>query len=189
MRRRRILLSVAAVLAGGLVQLVASVLWLLHSESGRDFALARAQSALAALGVEYQSIEGTIAGPLTLRGVRMDVGGTRVRADALVLDLAPSGLLARRLDVESLTGQGIVVELAPATDQPDDSADEPFAFPVLELPVAVHIEAASLRNIVVHPAPPPAPVAFRSTIRQLHGAAALVGGVTTSAIALLHQRQ
>lgn len=153
MRRRRILLWVAAVLAGGLVLLLATVLWLFHSESGRDFALGRAQSALDALGVEYQSIEGTIAGPLTLRGVRMDVGGTRVRADALVLDLAPSGLLARRLDVESLTGQGIEVQLAPAADEPDDAADEPFAFPDLELPVAVNIEAASLRDIVVHPAP------------------------------------
>lgn len=152
MRRRRVLLWVAAVLGAGLLLLVATLAWLLHSESGRDFALARAQSALQALGVEYRSIEGTLAGPLTLRGVRMDAGGTRVRAEALVLDLAPSGLLARRLDIESLTGQGIVVELA-AAEEPEPDSDAPFALPDLKLPVAVHIEDASLRDIVVQPAP------------------------------------
>lgn len=146
-RRRRWLPWLLALPVVLLAVLLGLWLFLLHTDTGRDLVLERA-APLA--GLRYAEAEGSLDGPLTLRGATFDAGDVTIEADVLQLDLAPRALWSRRVRVESLRGEGLRVLLpAESPARPEPAGDPLLALPELRLPVAIAIEDARLRDLVV----------------------------------------
>ncbi|MBN8727314.1 MAG: translocation/assembly module TamB domain-containing protein [Xanthomonadales bacterium] len=116
----------AGIVLGVLVLAIALfVAWLIGSQAGARFALARAVGATdGRLAVER--IEGRLAGPLTLTGVRWKdaEAGVDAKVARVALDLAPSELLARRVHVTALDVDGVDVALSTVPPRPEEPAGE-----------------------------------------------------------------
>ncbi len=117
--------------------------WLLGSEAGLRFALARADGALTG-GLEVARARGTLAGPLELEGVELDLGRTRIAVARLAVDLRITPLLLGRVQATTLEADGVRVQVTP------DPAAPPFALPErIDLPVHVALERFAVRDLEV----------------------------------------
>ena len=132
--------------------LVVGAVWLLGSETGLRFALARARGALGP-GFAVAEAHGTLTGPLELTGLELRSGGTRITVAHLRLDLRTTPLLLGRLQATGLEADGVRVRVVPDPDA------APFVLPDrIELPVHVALERFELRDVEfrVGDAPPAA---------------------------------
>ncbi len=166
---RRTLLTGLAV-AGGVALLLA---WLLHSDSGRDFSLARLQAALPPGALSWQRVEGRVGGPLVLHGLRYDDGGAVVTADRVLLDPDWLPALGRRLRFERLEADALAVTL-PASDAPFSPPTWPGSLPRIPLPFdleaqALAIDGFTLRRASMPPADDATGLAGAAGHRRLEG--------------------
>lgn len=100
----------------------AALWWLLGSNAGLRFALARAQAATQG-ALHVQQARGHLLGPLDLAGVRYDDGKGMVASVAtLHLDLRFWPLLARRVHVLALRADGVEVALPKPTAEDTSNA-------------------------------------------------------------------
>ncbi|TVQ44286.1 MAG: hypothetical protein EA371_13615 [Gammaproteobacteria bacterium] len=142
--RRLLLWSLPLVL----VALSAVLAWLLSTEAGLRFALARI-TALDAVPVQIDAAHGRLAGPLQLEGLRVELDAVEVDIPALSLDWRPWRLVYRReirvlaLSVESPTVVLREGGTPPPEPPPEGRKDWPEA---LELPVRVEIEKLQVRG-------------------------------------------
>nr|WP_240900929.1 translocation/assembly module TamB domain-containing protein [Thioalkalivibrio sp. XN8] len=97
-----VLVSVAAV----------ALTWLVGTESGLRFALARAPATLP-LEFDPAAAEGSLVGPMRLPRASWAEGGYRVELRGLELDWSPTALLRRQLQLDLLRAEQVVVELPP----------------------------------------------------------------------------
>jgi len=117
-----------------LVLLIAIVaFWLLGTESGARFALARAVGALEGkLAVERSS--GPLTGPLVLEGVRWHdaASGVDAKVGRVRLELAASALLAKRVHVKALDVDDVDVALTtvPPPPQPQPASEFSLVAPI-----------------------------------------------------------
>lgn len=131
-----------ALLGAALLLLIAASVWLLGTQSGLDFTLARAR-ALTHGALTVQQAQGRLWGSLRLRGVRWrGADGLRVSIAAARLDYAPLALLRKRLDITRLDASGLRVSL-PA---PQPSSNQPLD---LRAPLDIRIAQATLRDGVI----------------------------------------
>ena len=123
-----------------LLVVAAALWWLLGSNAGLRFALARAQAATDG-ALHVQQAQGRLVGPLDLAGVRYDDGeGTSVTVAKLHLDLRLWPLLARRVHVLTLQADGIEVSLpGPAPETTSNSAAFSLQPPVELILDRVHL--------------------------------------------------
>lgn len=131
-----------------LVALIAAVTWVLASEAGLRFAVARV-TALEAVPVEIDAVEGRLAGPLTLEGLRVRLDAVDVDVPSLTLDWRPWRLAYRReVRVLELTlDQPTVTLLSPPVQPPEPPPTEPASWPeAIELPVRIEIEQLRVRE-------------------------------------------
>jgi translocation and assembly module TamB len=96
-----------------LVLLFALVAWLLNTQSGARFTAARAVELMHGK-LEIQAVRGTIAGPLTVDGIRYRDSdkGVDVRVTRVSLDAALSELFSRRAHVLFAQVNGVEVHLS-----------------------------------------------------------------------------
>ena len=123
--------------------------WLLASEAGARFALARAKAALAGK-LEFAQAHGSLVGPLQLHDVRYrdPAAGLDVSIQNVKLDYAFSRLFARTLHVFALELDGIVVAratVAPTTP----AAPAPSLESLLTPPLAILLDRAHASRIAV----------------------------------------
>ena len=145
-RRWRIVLFGLA--AGTLVALLGS-LWLLRSTGGRDFFLARAIAVLPEGSVlRWQSLDGSLAGPLEIRGLHYAYKAHRFDAKRLRIDHGLWPLLSGRLDINSLTVEG-ATWVIPRDDSPTQLPRWPDVLPVLDMPLTVNVRALKVRGLQV----------------------------------------
>ncbi|MCX7513015.1 translocation/assembly module TamB domain-containing protein [Frateuria hangzhouensis] len=129
-----------------LLLLLALVLWwLLGTNAGLHFALARASGFTdGALSVRQSS--GTLAGPLQLRDLRYADGkGLEVRIASAKLDLRLWPLLGKQLHVDMLDVRGVDVALPPPTPGEPDSGP-----PSLHPPLAIQLDQAHVTDVAIH---------------------------------------
>lgn len=128
---------------GLLMAVILAGIWLTQTESGLRWTLARAEPYLPA-GLETGTASGSLAGPLTLQGVRYEDDGVTVTLDRLELEWRPGLLLLGRLHIDRLNLRGLHVQTRP-TGAPADS--EPFSLPdAIRLPLEVRVDAFRLRE-------------------------------------------
>jgi translocation and assembly module TamB len=93
---------------------------------------------------------------MSLKDVVLHAGETRLRVDCVELDWQPLALLRRReVQLDTLWLAGVQVELAPATDAPEQEG-EPWAG--LSLPVAVFVDDLRVDGVSLRRAVPAAQV-------------------------------
>jgi translocation and assembly module TamB len=138
-RRRRIVLALLL----GLIPLAA--LWLVATESGTRWLVAAAAS-LSGEVLRVSEVEGTVIGPLGLRGVHVAAGAHRVVIDRLDLQWRPRALLSGRVWIRRLSVQGLGYD-GPAPASGTGSEAEP-AVPG-ELPFTLRIDDAEIRDVTV----------------------------------------
>lgn len=164
MKRRVLRWAILPLAVFALVSAIA-LMWLLHTEGGRDFALRRAVAGLPnGSSLHWQSARGTLAGPLTLRGVALAMpvqrdsrctptAGKPCATGLLRLDIAQADvdaallpLLARRLRLEALSVRGARLEL-PRDDTPFELPKWPDVLPTLDLPIVIEADALTLDDV------------------------------------------
>ena len=117
--------------------------WLLDTESGARFALARAVGAMEGK-FTFERASGRLAGPLTLLNVRYKdpAAGVDARVASVVVDVAPMDILSRRVHVENLEVEGVDVALTTLPPKPAEPAAE-FS---LVAPVDVFLDRLALKT-------------------------------------------
>jgi translocation and assembly module TamB len=140
---KRWLKWIAAAVLVALLALLAALAWLLNTESGARFALARALGATEGkLAIGASS--GTLAGPLQLREVQWKDAGVDARIAELTVDIATLDILHGIARVENLQANGIDIAL---TTQP---AAPPSDAPLnLQAPLPVSLEHVLLERIAI----------------------------------------
>jgi len=129
-----------------LVIVGALLFWLLGSESGARFALARAVGATEGKLVVGKS-SGRLAGPLTLEDVRWRdaENGVDAKVGRVSVDLAPLELLARRVHVTRLDVDRVDVALSTVPPKPQ-TPSEPFS---LRAPIDIALDAFALKQAAI----------------------------------------
>ena len=99
----------------------------------------------------YESLEGSLAGPVNATGVEYTIDGTRVSVGKLGFDLSPSALLGNRIRIRSLDARDVTVTLPPpkAESEGDAPASPGDVIRKLALPVQLDIPGATLRDVHV----------------------------------------
>ncbi|MEO8802553.1 MAG: translocation/assembly module TamB domain-containing protein [Rudaea sp.] len=123
--------------------------WLLGSESGARFALARAEAALGNK-LNVAQLQGDLTSPLQLHDVRYrdPASGIDVHITSIKVDYALSGLIGRRLHVRNLEVEGVDVRLTTVAT-PALSAPPPSLQTLLTPPLALAIDRAHIGNIAI----------------------------------------
>lgn len=135
------------VIAALIVAIIGMVAWVLNTQSGTQWAAARAISALGGK-LAIESIEGTVAGPLRVTNLRyrdpgagIDVGIQQLALDMVLNDLWHSLVHVKRLDV-----RGIDVLTHEPTEPKPEEPSKPFS---LQPPIDVAIDSFLARNVKV----------------------------------------
>jgi translocation and assembly module TamB len=143
-RLARVAIATAAVTAAVIVVTIVVLAWLSATTSGARWAFGRAPSWARA-----ESIEGTLARGMTLRGVRISMDGLEIEAAVVRIEADWSRLHSRRIDVRRLSIEGLSVVQSPARAPAEPGP--PAALPDVALSVGVRIldlriDGASLRD-------------------------------------------
>lgn len=125
-----------------LLVVLASVLlagtWLLTTESGLRWAWRQAQ---ALTDLHADSVRGTLAGTLQVRGLQFIAGDTRVAIGSATLDWQPRALLTGTLAFRRLQAHAVRIRL------PDTAPDEGAPFIGFSLPLAVALPDARVDDL------------------------------------------
>ena len=132
--------------AGVLVLLVATVLWTLNTQAGTRWLVGVLGKAMHEQ-LAIQSVEGTIAGPLSLRGLHYKdaVSGLELSARVIDIDVALRSLFHSTVEIDTATLDGIDVVLS---EKPSED-DKPFS---LEAPIDIVLKRLAASNITVRKA-------------------------------------
>jgi translocation and assembly module TamB len=141
-RGRRWWLWVAAGFVALLVLIAGGVGWVLNTESGTRWAVNRAVEFMAGK-LAIAQVEGTIAGPLTVGGIRFADPelGVDVRVARMSADVALRELIAPRVHVQTLDVNGVDVRLS----EPTKEEEEPKPFS-LEPPIDLLLDRFTLKD-------------------------------------------
>ena len=140
---QRLLKWLGIVFAALLLVLVLALWWLLGSESGARFALARAVGAMDGK-LAVQASSGHLGGPLALDGVRWNdpASGVDAKVSHLRIDLKPLDLLAKRVHITALEVSGIDVALTTVPPKPPEPS-APFS---LAAPIDIALDSLAVRD-------------------------------------------
>ncbi|MFT3755588.1 MAG: translocation/assembly module TamB domain-containing protein [Pseudoxanthomonas sp.] len=128
------------VTAGFAVLALVAVYWLLQTVAGRDVLLAQVVARLpAGSSFTWESIEGPLAGPLTLNGVEFHYDQIHFTAERVYLDPDIRPLLGKRLRLDALQLRNATLDL-PKSDEPFKLPTWPDVLPQIELPLAIQAD-------------------------------------------------
>ncbi len=119
---------------------------LLYHPSGPQWALSLLRS-LTPMTVEVTKIEGRLAGPLAIQGLRLEDDRFTLRIDTLDLDWRPAALLAGELHLRTLSLQGGRLSLA--ADDAQSSTPAAAGFEGVALPLALRLDQIELSGLTL----------------------------------------
>ncbi|MGI4935955.1 MAG: hypothetical protein ACRYF5_04300, partial [Janthinobacterium lividum] len=132
---RRILLSLALLLAIGMAALLGLLAWLALSQSGAQASLALA-TRLSGNTVRATGVSGQLAGELRLATLTIDTLAQRIVLNDVLLAWSPSQLWSRHVHVRQLQAGSMTVAIKP------DAPKSPTVLPAtLALPLTLAIDA------------------------------------------------
>jgi translocation and assembly module TamB len=101
------------------------------------------------LTIEVDSLQGPLAGPLSLRGVRLGSADFALQIDVFDLEWEPAALMGGEFHLVSMAVSG--VNLALPAEQPTKAAPSHSGLVALDLPVSLRIDQLSVDRIEVKP--------------------------------------
>lgn len=134
---------VGIVLLAIVIVIGATFAWVLNTNSGTRWALARVSGFLDDT-LQIAQVNGTLAGPLALSGLsyRDPRSGLDVAAEQVNLDIVLRELLGMTVHVTTAELSGIDVKLSEPTEPPSPTEDQPFT---LEAPIDIVVDRFTLR--------------------------------------------
>jgi translocation and assembly module TamB len=130
---------VVVIVAGGAV--------LLETQAGLDWALGVAENHTGGM-ISVGAARGRLAGPLTLKNVRITLSGATISAKQVRLDWSPSALVKGQVYVARLRGAHVTVRTRPSQKK-KSSAGLPKK---VHLPLHIVVKSARIKDIHVHTA-------------------------------------
>ncbi len=139
---------VGIVIAVVVLVTAAAAAWLIGTEGGTRFALART-AALLPPGIDLGTAHGRLGDDLELRDVAVVTDTFELTVTRLWLRWSPTALLGRRLEVEDLGAEGVRYRALPGdASAPPAAESEPFALPErIALPVSVQVRRVSIEDV------------------------------------------
>jgi len=152
---RRILLWTAVTLAALLLITLLTVVWGIGTGSGTRALWNAASSAVP--GLQVASVEGRLAGPLTIRDLRYEDEYRQLSIGSLELDWKPGRLFGAELQLERLHVVGVdFTQIKPA---PPPEEEPPFEIPEsIDLPVDLVLQDISLQSLSFRGSPDAEPL-------------------------------
>ncbi|MGM0416174.1 MAG: translocation/assembly module TamB domain-containing protein [Thermodesulfobacteriota bacterium] len=147
-----------------LATLVAALFWFGATESGTQFVWRHAQTFLPP-SVEIRTIEGRLAGPLALRGVKITHTAFVLEMERFDLEWQPWQLWNRVLDIERIAVEGVrYTQLEGAPEKAKEESSPPTLPEHIEIPLGIdlRIGEASLRDFKFNSAKDSAPFEISS---------------------------
>jgi translocation and assembly module TamB len=126
---------------GAILASLVALLWLLGTESGTRFVLARSQAYLPP-GLELASASGSFFGDVCLASVAWNSASLNVKARNACVKIEVALLLSKHLAVRSLDVDEIAVVSRVTPDA--DSSDK---LPTIRIPLWITLDSSSLRNL------------------------------------------
>lgn len=152
-RWKRVLLWTALGAGVLILVLVLAAAWLLGSESGARFALARALAAMPADSLSWQTQQGSLAQGLRLQGLRYQQEGLTVEIEQVEIRARLIETLSSRLRVEHLDIEGVRVTLPASAPEVEPSAplaiELPESLPSLVLSLGIDVRRAEVRRLLI----------------------------------------
>lgn len=149
-RLRRAAIGTGIGLASLLVVLLLAGYWLLQTVAGRDVLLAQVVARLpAGATLTWSSVEGPLAGPLTLKDLDFRYQDLHLRAQRAHLDPDIRPLLGRKLRLDALQLSGAHLELGPGDDEPFELPRWPDVLPALDVPLSLQADTIAVDNLRV----------------------------------------
>jgi len=146
-----ILLLAVAILAGAVALVVST-------EAGTRLAWRTVQPMLPD-GLHVDSLSGRLAGPLTLRGIALDLPSVQLGLDRVYLDWQPLALLDGTVHIVSLSlTDGDMTILPMAEPDVSESAPQPILPNQIELPLAVILDEVTLDDFSYRAGPEAEPL-------------------------------
>ena len=153
---KRILRGLARAVTGLVVLTLASAggvyAWL-QTEGGRDWVKRQAEAALSTPGeseVVLEALDGALPQAPRVSGLTVgDAEGVWLRAQGLVLDWRPAGLLRGRLEVALLRAEAVEVLRTPTTLE---TADDDSGLSLPRLPLELVVEQVAVETLDLAPA-------------------------------------
>lgn len=135
------------VIAVLIVAVLATVAWVLNTQSGTRWAAARATAALGDK-LAIASLEGSIAGPLRVTDLRYSdpAAGIDVRVAQLDVDLVLGDLWRSLAHVKTLAVSGVDVSMQEPTEPPPPEPEKPFS---LKPPIDIAVDSLLAQNVKV----------------------------------------
>jgi translocation and assembly module TamB len=142
-----IFVTAISLVAVSIPLLIYSLLLVIATERGTEFAWQRAQPFLSDT-VELLSLEGRLAGPLEIKGLKVKSEAFHLELDGIKLEWLPKRLFQRVLDIDRIVLGGLrYTQLKPAPPSPPE-ASKPFTLPEeIAFPFDVRLGQVSLRNL------------------------------------------
>jgi translocation and assembly module TamB len=119
---------------------------LLYSESGARWLLSLVDD-LTPYEITTESLEGRLAGPLSIRGLSVSDGDLELDLNVVDFDWRPAALLRGELHLINLDLKGI--EVIPPSAEASDETDEPKPFSGLSLPLQLKVERIAVEDVTI----------------------------------------
>jgi translocation and assembly module TamB len=120
--------------------------WALHSSTalrwGTEFASRR-----LAITLTTESLEGGLAGPIQVRGLKLVVGNLSIQAETLDVDWWVGDLLRGRVNLKYLNAAELVVSSLPQPDATPPASDSVFDIALPSLPVSLDLKQIQLDGL------------------------------------------
>lgn len=142
---------------GALVLLIVvplMLLWLLGTPPGARFVFDRIADWVP--GLQVESVEGRLLGPLEIRGLSFDSDAVHVEVDRARLEWSPRALWLNRLRVRDLDIGHVIVQTKPTP--PDD---QPMTVPS-ELPLGLRLRRVAVQTLELRLDPAQPPLVFEA---------------------------
>jgi translocation and assembly module TamB len=133
-------------LVGLLGSLILVVSLLLYSESGARWLLSLVAD-LTPYEITTESVEGRLAGPLSIRGLSVTDGDLKLDLNTFDFDWRPGALFIGQLHLINLDLKGI--EVVPPTAKATEETDETKPFSGLSLPLQLKIERIAVEDVTI----------------------------------------
>lgn len=148
-RRRRFWAWSGLGALAGVLGVLFLLYWLLQTIAGRDVLLAQIIARLPpGATLRWESVEGPLAGPLTIHGLDFRYDDYRFTARRAYLDPDIRPLLGRRLRLDAFELEGATLDLAPS-DEPFELPRWPESLPAIEMPLAIQADTLVIDGLDV----------------------------------------
>ncbi|OCG99286.1 pathogenicity protein, partial [Xanthomonas euvesicatoria] len=146
-RRRRFWVGSGLTVLGLVLLALIAVYWLLQTVAGREVLLAQVVARLpVGATFTYGTVEGPVAGPLTLRDVDFHYQDIHFTAERVYLEPDLRPLLGRKLQLDAVQVSNATLNLG-KSEEPFTLPSWPESLPQINVPLAIQADRIDVQNL------------------------------------------